>query len=489
MRNPCLPRAARLSVVVVALLAGACASPSKKIEAFHVAWSAGDLAVAEAEIDYLIAKETGVEQEIVKESHGLHETIEVDDGDAYLYMLEKATCRMMAGDYDSAIDLLRGCRDVMFEKADDKDIAGYFAGTATDDTAIDFTGADYELLLIPTMLTLVDLLNGGDEAYSYSVQIGAKQEEIIGDDFGSVIDEESGEETGYKPRELYDRIGIGAYLEGVLNESRFAPDEAAKAYERAQEWSGGAGVIEQAIAYNTGDARAPEGSGTIHVFYLPGRGPRLLEGTSEVSDFALNLARIGAILGAVDIGVVAQAPVPVPVVHSYDTAIAPLYVDFNGEEYTTETILDVHQVAQNQLDANMPWILARAAVRRAFKAFVAKQAGDAVGESDALLGALTSIAVNVATTATENADTRNWTSLPAQFQTTRIYAPEGEHVLDLGRGMTAGVRVRKGESAYVVVMHPALQLPGTVLVDVYSQYEPPAPEPAPVEVPEEIPEV
>ncbi len=485
MRSPRLPRATGL-FALGALFAGACKSPAERIEDFHAAWSDGDLALAEAEIDALIAEETGVDPEIVRESHGLHETIEADDGDASLYMLEKAMCRMMAGDYDSAIDLLRGSRDVMFEKADEKDLVGYFASTATDDVAIDFAGADYELLLIPTMLTLADLLGGGEDAYSYSRQIGARQDEILGDDFGIVIDEETGERTGYNPREHYDRIGVGAYLEAVLNESRFAPDEAIKAYERAQEWCGTAPVIDLALAYNRGDLRPPEGSGTIHVFYLPGRGPRLVDGTSEVTELALNLARLGAALGALDLGVLAQAPVPVPVVQTYDTAIAPLYIELNGAEYTTDGILDVYRIAENQLDANMPWIVARAVVRRAFKAFVAKQTGDAVG--DDLWAVVTSLAVNLLSTATENADTRNWTSLPASFQAARMFAPEGDHVLDLGLGMEAPVRVKRGEASYVVVMHPALQKPGTVLVDAKSRVEGAAPEPASEPAPEPVSE-
>jgi hypothetical protein len=175
-----------------------------------------------------------------------------------------------------------------------------------------------------------------------------------------------------------------------------------------------------------------------------------MQGTSELTDAALFLANMSTIFIGDNVGLLGQTAIPVPVVSCPDAFAPELEIRANGEVLgQTSTLLDVGAVAAQQIEANMPWILARAAIRRTAKAVAAKAAQDTADHSnnDPGVGMLLGILTNLALTAGEKADTRNWTSLPARFQVARLEMPEGTHDFDLGAGMHAMVarRLRQGQ--------------------------------------------
>jgi len=457
-------------------LAAACTSPDERIAGFADQWDRGEFAGAEASIDQLIASESGTDLAVVTSSHGLDESIDANEGDTFLFLLEKAMTRLAAGDLDSAIDLLRRSRDALAKRWDDTDVKGFLSAGLGDDTFRDYTGADYEHVVVPALLAVVDLLNGGQDAFAYALQVGEVQERILGSTFGENLDEEG---HGYNPRKEYQRLAIGAYVEGLLREREGFGSEANKAYERARAWGGDTNpVIAEAVQRTGGGAFAAPHHGVVHVFRFAGRGPRLVQGSSPITDQALLLANVGSILIGESIGVIGQTMIPVPVVANPDSVIAPLEVRVDGQVAgSTATVLDVGAVAGQQLNANMPWILARAAIRRGVKAVAAKAAQDASSDD---WGFLAGLATNLVLTAGENADTRNWTSLPSQLQVARFELPEGESTLDLGLGLLVPVRVAAGKDTYVLVIQPDLAHGGRAIVDVYSRVAAPAvPSPAP----------
>lgn len=460
-----------LASIAVAVSVAACKAPDQRIAPFANAWGAGDFTAAEHEIDALVAEEAAVEPKLVTESRGLDPAIDPAKGDTFLFLQEKSMTRLAAGDTDGTIDLLRRSRDELANRYQDSDIAGWLAAGLTDDTVLDYRGADYEHVLTPALLALADLLEGGQDAYAYALQVGEVQERILGSTFGDDVD---GQGNGYNPRKTYQRVALGAYVEGLVREREGYSSEAYKAYERAREWGGAAPVVVEACERTSNGVYAPAGHGVVHVFRFAGRGPRFVQGTSPITDSALFLANMGSILiGQGDnVGALGQAAVPVPVVQVGDAAVPELEIVADGAVVgTTSTVLDVVGVAVQQVEANLPWILARAAIRRTVKAVAAKAAQDAVNQNnpnDSGIGLLAGILTNLALTAGEHADTRNWTSLPARFQVARFTLPEGAHELDLGTGMHATVRVASGKDSYVVVVQPDLARAGAVLTDVYS---------------------
>ncbi len=457
-----------IATIALALVASACTSPDQRIAPFADAWGRGDFAQAEKEIDVLIADEAGVEKQLVTESRALDESIDPAKGDTFLFLQEKSMTRLAAGDTDGSIDLLRRARDVLADRYTDSDISGWLAAGLTDDTFLDYRGADYEHVLTPAFLALSDLLEGGQDAYAYALQVGEVQESILGSTFGEDVD---GKGNGYNPRQSYQRVAVGAYIEGLVREREGYASEAFKAYERAREWSGSAPVAVEASERTANGVYAPPGHGVVHVFRFAGRGPRLVQGTSPITDSALFLANIGSIVIGENVGVLGQWNVPVPVVRIDDPWVPELEIRSEGELVaTTSTLIDVGGVAVQQVEANMPWILARAAIRRGAKAVAAKATQDAVDHNnDSGLGLFAGILTNLALTAGENADTRNWTSLPARLQVARFTLPEGTHELEMTGGMRAVVRVVSGKDSYVVVVQPDIRQPGSVLTDVYSR--------------------
>ncbi len=472
-----------LASIAVALAATACKTPDQRIAPFANAWGQGDFGQAEGEIDKLVASESGVEKKLVTESRGLDESIDPAKGDTCLFLQEKSMTRLAAGDTDGTINLLRRARDVLEDRYTDSDISGWLTAGLTDDTTLDYRGADYEHVLTPALLALADLLEGGQDAYAYALQVGEVQERILGSTFGDDVD---GKGNGYNPRELYQRVPVGAYMEGLVREREGYASEAFKAYERARDWSGSAPIVVEACERTSTGVYAPVGEGVVHVFRFAGKGPRLVQGTSPITDSALFLANIGAIVIGENVGLLGQMNVPVPVVLAGETSVPELEIRSEGVLVaTTSTLLDVTSVAAQQLDANMPWILARAAIRRGVKAVAAKATQDAVDHSnkDSGFGLFAGILTNLALTIGEKADTRNWTSLPARFQVARFTLPEGVHELELSGGMRATVRVAAGKDSYVVVVQPDITRRGALLTDVYSKPEPATPAPAPVVAP------
>lgn len=457
-----------LATLAVTVAVTACKAPDRRIADFADAWGAADFERAEEEIDALVADEAGVEPKVVTDSRGLDPTIDPKKGDTFLFLQEKSMTRLASGDTDGTIELLRRSRDVLSERYNESDVAGWLQAAIADDTFLDYRGADYEHVLTPAMLAICDLLEGGQDSYAYALQVGEVQERILGSTFGDDVD---GKGNGYNPRKTYQRVAVGAYVEGLVREREGYASEAFKAYERARDWGGSSSaVVVDACERTTNGVYSGAGQGVVHVFRLAGRGPRFVQGTSPMTDAALFLANIGSLVVGDNVGLLGQMNVPIPVVRVGDPFVPELEIRTGGAVVaSTSTLLDVAAVATQQIEANMPWILARAAIRRGAKAVAAKAVQDSTNSNDSGIGLLAGVLTNLALTAGEQADTRNWTSLPARFQAARFTLPEGDHELDLGGGMHASVRVASGKDSYVVIVQPDLARPGAVVTDVYSR--------------------
>jgi hypothetical protein len=455
-------RAGFVAVVAAgALAATGCASHSSRIASFRQSWAAGDYDGAEQAVDQLLAAETGASPEVVTKTHGLDASVDASSGNAYLLLLEKAMARLAHLDARSCVKALLKARDEL-DRHYSASFKDYFASTLTDDESMAYAGADYEHILVRVMLAVNDLLVGEGDAYAYALQVGEKQEEIIGSDFGDPS-------TNYYPRRQYQRVAVGAYVQGILQEANLYPSEAALAYERGLQYAAGNAALKEALERARNGKYAPEGHGVLHVFYLGGRGPHLETDHRSPGGQALQIAAIGAAFVGGSVANLGQAAVPVPKVIVTDPVVPPLSIRVEGQAATASTIpiLDVNQVACQQLEANMPGILARAAVRRAVKGTAGAVVENQGGDAGALLGLLfTAVATGV-----ERAETRNWVSLPAQLQVARVTVPEGEHRVVFGERMEARVRIARGRDTYAVVLHPNLGLRGVVVVDVHSRVE------------------
>lgn len=456
----------RAFLLLLALAVAGCKSYSDKLSEFRDRYLQGDFAGADEAVDRLIAKESGSKPETVAQSNGLD--VKADKGNTYLLLLDKAMTQLALGRPEVAVELMRKARDQL-DAHESKGAKQYFSAVLTDDTALSYAGADYELILVRVMLCLSDLLvhssqTEGD-AYAYALQVGEKQEQIIGSPLG--------EDVGYKPREEYRRVGIGAYLQGMILEATGARDGAARAYGRCVGYEPGFRLGEEAVQRTTEGRYAEPGEGVLHVFHLGGPGPFYATGTSPPTDLALRIAQLAAALVADSYVPFMQTDVPVPVLAVHAPAVPPLEVTAYDRTVATEPLLDVNMVAGQQLDKMMPMIIARAVVRRAVKGAAMTVGAKAVKNSNkgstgdaAELGFALA---NLLWTAAERADTRSWSSLPAHIGVARLPLPAGVHPVTFGRGMEAEVRISPGRDSYAVIVQPDPGRPGAVLVDRLSR--------------------
>jgi hypothetical protein len=455
------------ALLLVSLALAGCTSHAERIAGFRESWGSGNYVAAEQCIDQLIAEDTSVAVEVVAKTHALDPSIVSSKGNTYLLLLEKAMTRLALGDPATSVKVLLKARDEL-DKHYSTTFGDQFKGLA-DDESMAYAGADYEHIMVRVLLAVVDLLIGEGDAYAYSLQVGEKQEEIINSDYGEA-------KNNYYPRRQYQRVAIGAYVQGMIQEANLDTSEAALAYKRGLSYSAGNPALVSSLQRTESGKYAPDGCGVLHVFYLAGRGPHLDQTTSEPMNSAVQLAAVGMALAgsAAQLG---QAPIPVPTVVVNDPNVPPLSVDTDGNPpVQTVTILDVNMVATQQLAANMPGIEARALVRRAVKGV----AGAAVEQSmGGVEGMLAGMFTTMALTAGERAETRNWVSLPAQIQVARVAMPEGDRRVSFGPGMEGKVKITRGRDSYAVVLRPNLNFPGSVVVDRFSFVEPPKPETIP----------
>ncbi|MCK6458686.1 MAG: hypothetical protein L6Q95_02180 [Planctomycetes bacterium] len=452
----------RTALLLLALAVVGCRSYSDKLAEFRGHYLQGDFEGADAAVDRLLAKETGESVEAVARSNGLG--VKAGKGDTYLLLLDKAMTQLALGRPEVAIELMRKARDQL-DAHESKTAKEFFASVLSDDMARSYAGADYELILVRVLLCLCDLLvhssqTEGD-AYAYALQVGEKQQQIV--------ESPLGEDLGYKPRQEYRRVGIGAYLQGMILEATGSLDGAARAYERCAGYEPDVAIAQEAVRRAKGGRYAEPGEGVLHVFYLAGPGPFYATGTSPPTDLALRIAQIAAALVTDSYVPLMQTDVPVPVLAVHVPGVPRLEVSAFGRKTATETILDVNMVAGQQLEKMMPLVLARAVIRRAVKATITTAGSEAVKSSNrnstgdaAEFGFALA---NLIWTASERADTRSWSSLPAHIQVARLPLPAGVHTVRFGGEAEADVRIKAGRDAYAVVIRPDPGRPGVILVD------------------------
>lgn len=118
-----------------------------------------------------------------------------------------------------------------------------------------------------------------------------------------------------------------------------------------------------------------------------------------------------------------------------------------GQTAKTELMEPVARIALDNYKHRLPAITARA-VARAIVKYVATQAtkkavkGSGKDSKRAALGALVGLVGNVASAASENADLRAWTMLPAEIGVTRMWVPAGEHTVNV-RYLGPGARTEQ----------------------------------------------
>lgn len=399
------------AVIITVILIGGCAHRRDDIDSARNAFAIGDLTAARKTLVPLADKRGSMRAPA---------------------SLDLAMIELASGDVESAERRLRKLRD-QFDRQPRLTITDEAAAMVTDDNARDFRPAGYEEVMIRAMLSVCSLAGDQGDAESYALQAMNKQSELARD----------AESRGLlQASEIYQPIAVAPYLRGLLREATHHDyDDAERAYRLVStvrpQFTPAADDI--ARAGNGSHSRA--GHGVLYVIACVGRGPVLVESSAPTTTEAMTIA--SAIWNAKTnkeskkgrekdgLALPNIASVKIPQVALPPDQIAAVGVAVGGKlRGATQTLTDVAELAERQVEAEQPWTIARAVVRRAAKEAAVASAGDSLG-LDGTAGSLFHFAAASAWSGIEKADTRCWGLLPREVQVFRMELPIGTHTIDL----------------------------------------------------------
>ena len=438
-------RLCQLLVLIACVAQTGCVTYADRLRQIRTAFYAGDLQRAEELVDEGLKKRLGGNDEVL--------------------LLEKAMIQLADGRPDEAEKSLQTVRD-RFDYLAQTSATEQAASLLTDDQSLAYAGEDYEQVLIRAMLAIANLMQDGDDAEAYSLQMIDKQQQII---------ESAVEEDGTNPKAVYQQVALGPYIRALLREETHRDyDDVARNRAMVVSWepefAPGRFDLQRAVHGN----HSERGHGVVYVFALVGRGPYKEEAVEEPTSAALLIADRILSHNAQQTLPPTLAPIRVPRVRAQINVVDSIGVAVNGMPLDrTETITDVTRMAIAQHEAVFTHTLARAVVRRTVKKSVVYGTKEALGVQR---GSLTSIPFDVAGVvweATERADTRCWGTLPETIQVLRLELPAGDQQISLlpldqggrpiGRAVHGRVAVVDGGNSFMFAIFPGPQLVGRVL--------------------------
>jgi uncharacterized protein len=384
-------------------------------------------------------------------------------GDADAAAMDLAVVQLVSGKPAEAEQTLRTVRDDL-DECEQQDVLEAGLSMLTDDQRLAYAGENYERVLARVFLALTNLLHDGQDAEAYSLQINAKQAELL-----QKVEEEQKEQaaTAYAP------LAIAPYMRGVIREATFSNyDDASRAYHQVVSWQPGFQAGQADLVRAQSGVHSQPGHGVLYVFALVNRGPIKQESLEIPSTAAMLIAdRILSANSQYDV-TPTLAPIKVPRVFVPPREVDGITVVVDNQTRgRTETICDVAELALRQEEIELPKAIARAVVRRAVKK-AAIYATKNVVEANEPLADIALSAVGVAWEASEAADTRCWGLLPREIQVVRVELPAGQHQVQLlplltsrvsVAGPVAPVDIADGRNTYLLAYFPGPRAIGQVV--------------------------
>ncbi len=409
------------------------------------------------------AREQFYSNQLVAANESLGEQVQRYPNDADATAMDLAMVQLLGGHPAEAEQTLRRVRDNL-DHFEQQDVVESGVSLLTDDQRLAYSGASYEKVLVRVFLAMANLMHDGQDAEAYSLQVNAKQQELLQK---SAADQIENADTAYAP------VAIGPYLRGIIRESTFGNyDDATRAYHQVVSWQPQfqAGKIDLARAQNGVHSRP--GHGVLYVFALVNRGPTKEEVAEIPTSQAMLIAdRILSVVGEYDVPPT-LAPIKIPRVIVPPRVVDHVALVADGQPMgRTEIICDVADLALREEAVELPHVMARAVARRIVKKAAIYATKDYV-EADSFWSDIALSAVGVAWEATEAADTRCWGLLPREIQVLRVELPLGHHRVQLNpvlcqqaaaAGPQISVEIEDGRNTYLLACFPGSMSVGQVL--------------------------
>jgi len=368
--------------------------------------------------------------------------------------MDLAMAHLAAGQPRQAETLLRQVRDD-FDAMPQVAPLAEAQSLLTDDTKLPYRAAGYEQVMLRAMLAMCSLAADGTDAESYAMQAQMRQSELA----------RQADERELPVGDAFLPVAFAPYLRGVLRESTHHDyDDATRAYELVAKWQPDFPTVGNDIQRASGGSHSPPGHGVLYVFACVGRGPVRVERVAETTSDALRIASL-----AVD-HAAGQAAIPrvsnVPIAEIFVPPSPAFGIGVRVDQRpaaATATLTDVGQLAVRQAEAEKPWTIARAVMRRVAKESAIKAASDAIS-LDGQSAGLFAFAAGSVWESSEKADLRCWGLLPREIQVARIELPAGRHSVELevlgsaarpiGPPRHDAVEIINGSNTYLLAFAP-----------------------------------
>jgi len=377
--------------------------------------------------------------------------------DRVLDLMNKGMMLRMAGDFDASTIALEDAKNLIGE-LQAVSVREQALSFVVNDSTKSFVGEDFEQVMVHTYLAL---------NYLEQHQLDAARVEAL------QVDLLLNEKAQRAPDSPYVEDAFARYLTGIIYEDEgewsdamIAYRKAYEAYHKQQERFGVAipetlkydlirladrmGLAEEAglyrLAFNIGDVPSTEDlleRGeiilTVHAGLAPIKRERAITMLNPKTGRFLRIA--------------------LPEYRLRGQPFAYARVSAGAVSATTSRVENLDAIAVKSLEAAMPMITARTFARVAIKDAAARAVGQSRGNNNNNAGAaIAELALNIAATLSERADTRCWFTLPGEIHLARLSLPPGEYSVRIelyGRdhgvldSSELKVELRKGEKKYV----------------------------------------
>lgn len=350
------------------------------------------------------------------------------DIDKLLVLLDKGTILHAAGRWQESIDVLTKA-DELAQQVDATSVTEEVGAVLSNEGTKLYRGEDFEKLMISVLLALNYFELGKEE--DALVEVRRCNERL--------------DKMVSKEAKKYEQLPIARYLGGVLYENEHELDSAAIDYLKAVE-----------LFPQIGDAAAP----ALRLAKATGRDDayqELLKKFPNVAHEPISKT-MGQVVVLLELG---KAPRKQSSQrkHGVDFIVVPQYpakapalpeqtVEIAGVALKSHVVTSVNDVAHRYLEERIGKLIAKSVASLAVKAGAGIAVGALTGSKE--LGAATFLLLSL----TQQADTRSWLSLPAEFQVARTEVKPGQVQVTVkarGKTSTHEVEVKAGKIALLVV--------------------------------------
>ena len=291
-----------------------------------------------------------------------------------------------------------------------------------------YDGQDYEKVLLSTRLTLNHIMLGNFDHARIEMKKTYEREKLIETfrekEYDALQAESNKQDSGQvsslegypmqeldtpEVRELKNGFqnAFAHYLAGYFFEVTDEPSLAEPGYRNALQLAPGKVMIQSAL--NDIGKRVP-GPGETDVLFVveTGFAPRI-----DSLTISIPIMRKGGML---------ITPLSFPVLKVSEQVSVPSSLAVAGGRYPVETLTNIDTMARRLLKDQMPGIILRTVIRAGLKSVVQEQANKAHW--------IAGMIANVVSVSTEQADDRNWRTLPERISIARAILPQGRQIIE-----------------------------------------------------------